>query len=124
VSPKPAELERQLAQAYPLKSIAAIEPGWRTFNRYSIGGMMDFNGKPDFIDSRNDIFEHHGVLGDYIAVQNNPDALNLLEKYRVDHALIQANVPLAARLTAAPGWHVLMREGEGDNAYILFGRAH
>jgi hypothetical protein len=124
VSPKPAELERQLAQAYPLKSIAAIEPGWRTFNRYSIGGMMDFNGKPDFIDSRNDIFEHHGVLGDYIAVQNNPDALNLLEKYRVDHALIQANVPLAARLTAAPGWHALMREGEGDNAYILFGRAH
>ncbi|MGP8251941.1 MAG: hypothetical protein ACLQHF_07890 [Terracidiphilus sp.] len=124
VSPGPAALEKQLAQTYPLKSIAAIEPGWRTFNEYSIGGMMDFNGKSDFIDSRNDIFEHHGALTDYVAIQNGQDPQNLLKRYGADRALIRVNSPLAATLAATPGWRELMREGAGDNAFVLLAKTH
>jgi hypothetical protein len=83
--------------------------------------MMAFNGKANFIDSRNDIFDHRGVMADYLAILNNRDTLKLLDHYSVDHALIKANLPLAAVLAVA-GWREVMREGTGDNAYVLLAK--
>lgn len=120
VLPSPSMLQKELDARYPFQSIAAIQPSWRTFNDYGLCGMMMFNGKPTFVDSRNDIFEHNGVLQKFLDIQNIHDPLKLLDSYRIDHALIRADSPLAFVLEHAPGWRVERREGAGDNVYETF----
>jgi hypothetical protein len=115
-------LQKNLAEQYPLQTIASIQPGWRTFNQDAIAGMMDFEAKPTFYDTRYDTFEHHHVLSDYLGVVHLFKPLNLLDKYRIDHALIHADTPLSFLLEDAPGWRVLKREGTGANVYELLER--
>ncbi|HEY1806467.1 MAG TPA: hypothetical protein VGG45_18490 [Terracidiphilus sp.] len=122
ILPSQTALQSGLSQRYPFHSIALIQPSWRTFNDHSLGGWMDFNSKPTFIDSRNDTFEHHGVLQDYLAIQNLQDSSKLMDRYAVDHALIQANTPLSFALEHSPSWRVEMQEGTGDNQYVLFAK--
>lgn len=83
---------------------------------------MDFHRKPVFVDSRDDTFEHHGVLQNFFAIESLHDPLQLLDRYRVDHALIHANTPLSFVLERSPNWRVEMREGAGDSAYELFAK--
>lgn len=120
--PSNSDLQRNLAARYPLRSIALIQPSWRTFNDHDVGGMMDFHRKPVFVDSRDDTFEHHGVLQNFFAIESLHDPLQLLDRYRVDHALIHANTPLSFVLERSPNWRVEMREGAGDSAYELFAK--
>jgi len=117
--PTEQKLQRDLATDYPLQSIASIQPSWRTCNIDVLGGMMDFNFKPTFLDSRLDTFEHHGVLKDQIDIMQIHDSLALLDKYHVDHALLGAKQPLVYLLERTPGWQVDKREGAGDNAFVL-----
>ena len=120
--PANAALQNDMATSYPLQSIASIQPSWRTFNSEGVSGMMDFNSKPTFLDSRYDTFEHHGVLRDYLEIQNFHEPLELLDKYRIDHALLVANSPLSLLLEHTPGWRVERREGADDHAYVLFAK--
>lgn len=115
-------LQKGLAADYPLQSIATIQPTWRTFNIDTLGGMMDFNSKPTFLDSRLDTFEHHGILKDQIDIMEIHDSLALLEKYHVDHALLGAKQPLVYLLERTPGWQVERTEGTGDNAFVLLSK--
>lgn len=117
--PSEARLQKSLAAQYPLQTIASVQPEWRTFNQDAIGGMMDFNGKPTFYDTRYDTFEHHNVLSDYLGVVHLFSPLSLLDKYRIDHALIHAGTPLSMMLEGAPGWRVMKREGTGTDVYEL-----
>jgi hypothetical protein len=121
--PSESTLQRGLATAYPLDSIASIQPSWRTLNDYALGGIMDFNSKPTFIDSRNDIFEHHGVLQKYLDIQNSRDPLSLLEGSRIDHVLTHEDSTLSFALEHSRDWQVEMREGTGDYRYELFAKA-
>ena len=66
IFPSEKKLTNKLSTFFPMQSIAAIQPSWRTFNSDYVGGMMTFQSKPGFIDSRFDIFEHEGVLADYL----------------------------------------------------------
>jgi hypothetical protein len=120
--PSQAVLEKKAAEAFPLHIIASIQPSWRTFNVDHVGGRMDFDSKPCFIDSRFEIFEHRGVLQDYIGITNLHGSIALLEKYRIDHALIQEDTPVAFLLHRTPGWSVQMNEKTEDGDYLLFAR--
>ncbi|MGA9671084.1 MAG: hypothetical protein WBQ94_17875, partial [Terracidiphilus sp.] len=115
--PTEARLQKSLAAQFPLQSIAAIQPSWRTFNQDAVGGMMAFNVKPTFYDTRYDTFVHHGVLADYLGVVHLVEPLKILDKYRVDHVLVQAGSSLSTLIEHAPGWRVEMREGAGSDAY-------
>jgi hypothetical protein len=121
--PSQSVLRKSLVERYPLQSIASIEPSWRTLNDYDLGGIMDFNSKPTFIDSRNDIFEHHGVLQQFLAIEALHDPIKLLDQYQIDHVLIHADSALSFVLQRSPDWRVEMREGTGANAYELFAKA-
>jgi len=123
VFPSEAALEKKLAEAFPLRMIASIQPGWRTFNMDHVGGRMDFESKAPFIDSRFEIFEHGGVLGDYLAVTNIQNPLQLLDKYRIDHVLMTDNMPLIYLLQRTAGWREQMREKAGGDTYVLYVRA-
>ncbi len=117
--PTEKKLQARLSDEFPLRLIRAIQPGWRTFNTDYVGGMMAFESKPSLIDSRVDTFEHHGVLQNYLAAMNLDKSLEILDFYRVDHALLAEGQPLAYLLEHVPGWSVLMREKNADSEYVL-----
>lgn len=120
--PSNAKLRDGFAEEMPLKTIAMIRPEWRTLNQGYLGGWMDFNGKPTFLDSRFDTFEHHGVLKDFLDIFQVHDSFRLMEKYRVDHVLVDADLPLAYLLEHTTGWVVVAREGKESAACVLFAR--
>jgi hypothetical protein len=120
--PSEAELQRDLAAGMPLQSIASIQLSGRTFNDYSLGGMMAFQSRPNFLDSRVDTFEHHGILQQYLQIENLQNPFGLLDANRIDRVLTRADGALAFTLEHSPGWRIEMREGAGDNAYELFAR--
>src|SRR5208282_2968058 len=68
--PSESMLEQDFAAARPLRAIASIQPAWRTFDDYALGGIMDFYSKPVFSDSRNDLFVHSGVYKDFLDIEN------------------------------------------------------
>jgi len=117
--PTEASLQSGLAAEYPLQTIASIQPSWRTYNQDSLGGMMDFNSKSPFVDTRWDTFEHHGELQDFLDIMHVHDPLKLLDKYRIDHVLVSEKWTLAFLLERTPGWRVEAREGNGDDTYVL-----
>ncbi len=120
--PRQARLETEMARELPLATIAQLQPGWRTFNQESFGGLMDFEAKPTFIDTRWDTFEHHGVMKDFLDIIHLRDSLRLLDQYRIDHVLVEEDQPLAYLLERTPGWSVLRKEGDGQNISVLFAR--
>jgi hypothetical protein len=115
-------LQKGLAEEFPLQTIAAIQPSWRTLNQEHLGGIMDFQSKSTFIDTRWDTFEHHGVMKDFIDILHLQNSLSLLDKYRIDHVLIRKTEPLSYLLERTPGWKVLRTEGSGESQYELFKR--
>ena len=122
IFPSEAKLQKGVAEGFPLQTIASIEPSWRTFNQDTLGGMMDFNSKPSFVDSRWDIFEKQGQLKDYMDITGIKEPLMLLDKNRIDHVLIPEGWPLAFLLKHTPEWRVERCEGTGDAAVVLFAR--
>ena len=56
---------------------------------------MTFLSKPDFIDSRFDIFEHQGVLADYLKTMYLISPLEVFDKYHIDHVLVTDTMPVA-----------------------------
>lgn len=122
--PKEGKLEQAVANELPLRTIALLQPSWRTFNQENFGGLMDFDGKPTFIDPRLDTFEHHGVMKDFLDILKLHDSLRLMDQYRIDHVLLKADEPLAYLLERTPGWGVASREGEGTYACVLFARSN
>jgi hypothetical protein len=118
--PSEASLKEMLARMFPLQTIASIQPQWRTLDWDYVGGMMAFEAKPSFIDSRYDSFEHAGVLQEYRAAMYAQGSFELLDKYRVDHVLIQEGTPLSYLLQHTPCWQVQTREKSWDGHYALY----
>ena len=83
-----------------------------------LGGMLACDGKPDFIDSRVDTFEHHGVFRDYLDIVQMKRPLELLDRYKIDHVLFHEQTPLAYLRERAPGWKVILHDG----SYVLIER--
>jgi hypothetical protein len=120
--PAEARLQKGLAAEFPLETIASIQPSWRTYNQDTLGGMMDFNSKPLFVDTNWDLYKYSGGVQDYLDIMRVRSPLKLLDKNRIDHVLIPGSWSLALLLEDTPGWQVARREGSGDDAYVLFAR--
>jgi len=121
--PSQRTLNDMLAKMFPLQSIASIQPSWRTFNWDYVGGRMAFDGKSSFIDSRFDSFEHSGgVLQDYDAIASLNDSAELMDKYRIDHALLKDSLSLSYNLEHTPGWRIIRRETAWEGDYLLFAK--
>ena len=122
IFPSEKKLAQKLKTFFPMQSIAAIRPSWRTFDSDNLGGMMTFQEKPVFVDSRFDVFEHHGVLADYLKVMYAVAPLEVLEKYGIDHALLTDTTPASYVLKHTAGWTIIRREKTGDDIYVTFAR--
>jgi hypothetical protein len=120
--PTKDQMQKGLADNFPLQTIASIQPSWRLLNADGLGGIIDFNGKPTFVDTRWDIFEHQGIMKDFIDIVRLQNSLSLLDKYRIDHVLLRQEDPLAYLLERTPAWKVVRKEGNERNQYELFAR--
>lgn len=116
--PSETALVNALNIRYPEAAIQELQPGWKCLTQYDIGGKLAFEGKPDFMDSRVDTFEHHGVFQDYLDIARIKRPLELLDRYKIDHVLFQEQSPLVYLLERTPGWKVTLREG----TYVLLAR--
>jgi hypothetical protein len=120
--PTQSSLKDMLAKMFPLQTIASIQPSWRTLDWDYVGGMMAFQSKPSFIDSRFDSFEHVGVMQDSQSIMYGQNALELMAKYRVDHVLLLEGMPLSYLLQHTPGWQVEAREKAWEGNYVLYAK--
>lgn len=111
------------AQVVPNRLIESIQPSWRTFNDANLGGALALASKPSFVDTRLDIFEHRGVLQDYLDAIQIRAPLEVLDRWKIDHALLADPSPLAYLLEHTNSWRVLSREGSGEDAYVLLERS-
>jgi hypothetical protein len=120
--PSEAALSKMVHMMFPVDEIASIQPAWRTLDLDYVGGRMDFQGKSSFIDSRFDSFEHTGVMKDYRSIMMAQNAFELMDKYRVDHALLRDDLPITYLLEHSPGWTVIQREKAWEGEYLLLAK--
>jgi hypothetical protein len=111
------------AAKYPVKAQAYLNhfhPEGNVLNDYMWGGYMIWNVRqvPVFVDSRVDIFEHHGVFKDYLDLVQLRGSIGVLDKYSIRYVLFRANAPLSYLLEHNSGWKVDYR----DTTAILFER--
>ena len=121
--PSAATLENDLAQKYPLGGITYLRAhgqGARVFNHYGWGGYLIWNapGIPTFVDSRTDVFEHKGVLKDYLDVIGMKNSLGILDRYQVGYVLYAPKEALSYLLENSSRWRVAYR----DDVSVVFER--
>jgi hypothetical protein len=77
-------------------------------NRYEWGGYLIWNAReiPVFLDSRTDIFDHHGVLLDYLKATHLNNSFAILDRYRIGCVLLNTDSALVYLLQHSPGWEV------------------
>lgn len=121
--PSEAKLRSKLALRFPIQTIETIQRGWRTFDWDYVGGMMAWEEKPSFIDSRFDSFDQVGVMAEYGSIMAGHNAFALMDKYRVDHALVKDGLPITSLLKQSPAWCEMRRERSYEGDYILFAKA-
>jgi hypothetical protein len=124
--PSRKELEVRVGQHWPVKAVQYLErhpPPRPMFNTYGYGGYLIYrlDGQNKvFIDGRAELYEHAGVLGDYLKIAGlAPNALLLLMAYNVQSCLIGRDEPLATLLAASSQW----QKTYADDRSVLFVRS-
>jgi hypothetical protein len=109
--PSQASLEKTLSNDAPVEAARYLRHhpvAGQMFNDYGYGGYLVWALAPQrrvFIDGRGDVYEWAGVFSDYAeVVALKPDALAMLQSYRIDFCLIRPNGPLATVLAARSDW--------------------
>ena len=121
--PSNAELQRQLDENFPTAALAFMHSqhlNGRIFNQYRWGGYMEWTA-PDikpFIDGRADIFVDKGVLDDHRRVTLLEDPFGVLDKYRIEYVLVQADGTISYLLSHSQAWQPVY----ADKVAVLFER--
>ncbi|HZQ41930.1 MAG TPA: hypothetical protein VFA99_01690 [Acidobacteriaceae bacterium] len=91
---------------------ASLPPNSRVLNEYAWGGALILHqpNVPVFIDSRVDIFEYNGTLKDYLDIVHLHRTLDLLDRYRITHAIFPPDAPLIYFLEHTGSWKVLYQD--------------
>jgi hypothetical protein len=108
--PSEAQLNQQLHDEYPSAALAHMRTRGiteRVFNSYGWGGYMVWHA-PEikiFIDGRADLFVYKGVFDDYVKIIHLQNSLELLDRYKINNALLEADMPLAYLLGHDTCWN-------------------
>lgn len=107
---KPVSFLKPSERGYPAAGVAYLRetlPGARVFNQYSWGGYLDAKLYPDgrvFVDGRADVFGPV-ILRDCVKVMpTQGDWEAVLNRYRVDAALMPSQAHLSRVLRTHPAW--------------------
>ncbi len=120
--PSTEDLQGKVAKQFPVRAIKYLRqhpvPG-PMFNTYGYGGYLVWAGHKVFIDGRGDLYEHGGVLSDYMHITlAKPGALAVLEGYHVGSCLLERGEPMSTLLSASPNWKKIY----SDDVSALFVR--
>ena len=123
--PTRAELQQHVEDLFPAKAVEYLRhhsvPG-PMFNTYNFGGYLIWSRGPEnkvFIDGRGEIYEHEGVLAEYVkAYQVQPGGLAVLDHYHIQSCLLRSDEALTTVLSALPDW----QEVYSDHTSALFVR--
>ncbi len=111
--PSSAQLQRVVARQFPQGAIEHIHRhpiSEGMLNEYNWGGYLIWMLRPKhkvFIDGRAYIYDHSGVLSDFIAIGSvTPNVRFLLRKYGIQACLLHRGAALANYLAALPDWEI------------------
>ncbi len=113
--PSQEKLDAEVADFFPVRAVeflrAQPQQG-HLFNLYQWGGYLEWNlpHTKTFIDSRSDIFDHNGVLKDYLDVIALNHSQELLDRYHIQYILYPANTALPYFLSKSPHWERLYND--------------
>jgi hypothetical protein len=119
--PSTRQLQTKVDHLFPTAALQFMNDhqyDGRIFNQYFWGGYMEWTTpqlKP-LIDGRADIFVYNGVLDDHRRATLIQAPLQVMDKYRIEYALLQPNQPLTYFLQHVPGWRTLYSD---DVAVVL-----
>jgi len=113
--PSEAQLQQWVSEQYPARAVAYLEahpPAGRMLNFYLWGGYLNWRNSSFkvLLDSRVDIFEYSGVLGDYLDLLSVKDPKAVLDKYKIDSVLFPVGEPLTYVLQHDPEWSVVYKD--------------
>jgi hypothetical protein len=114
--PTTAILRKGISESLPEQAVTRVvtfRSGDHIFNYFGWGGYMIWVARshPVFVDSRTDIFEHHGVLGDYLQIVTLTNTLAILDKYDIRYVLLPKDDPIIYLLRQTPGWKMNYEDG-------------
>ncbi len=121
--PSSRQLLHAEASQYPVQAqtyLKHFHPDGNVLNDYLWGSYLIWNDRqiPVFVDSRVDIFEHHGVFKDDLDLVQLRGSLAVLDKYSIRYVLFRRNAPLSYLLEHCAGWKIDYQ----DETAILFER--
>jgi hypothetical protein len=109
--PSSSSLHAAETRYFPSAALPALNSrcmNQHVLNRYEWGGYLIWNAReiPVFLDSRTDIFDHHGVLLDYLKATQLDNSFAILDRYRIGCVLLNTDSALVYLLQHSPGWKV------------------
>jgi hypothetical protein len=121
--PTGKQLRQSVDREYPsdvLPRLSSLATSDGVLNYYLWGGYLGWRDPQfrDFIDSRVDVFEHAGVLKDYLDLLALKNPFPILDKYRIRYVLFPPDELLTYALQHDARWKVIF---SGDVS-ILFER--
>ena len=121
--PSTARLQQKVDQIFPTSALQFMQSRkiqGRIFNQYLWGGYMEWTAPQlqTFIDGRADIFVYNGALDDHRKATTIEAPFEVLDKYRIDYALLQPHRPLAYLIDQSPAW----RQVYADKVAIVYER--
>ncbi len=113
--PSQAELENKMVKSFPVQALSFLKSHSLTgncFNYYAWGGYLEWEDPEvkTFIDSRTDIFEHAGVLQDYLDATRIKDPVTVLDKRRIEWVLFPSRDAFAYFLAHTANWKVVYND--------------
>lgn len=122
--PDRPNLEKQVEDGSPVKAVEFIKASHLSgpmLNDYGLGGYLIWAAPehPVFVDSRGDVFEWSGVLGEFgswATLQSDPNVL--LQKYKINFCLLGRQSPMAHVLPLLHGWKMVY----SDDHSVVFVR--
>jgi hypothetical protein len=108
-------LESEVASFFPKRAVQFLRQRpqqGRMLNLYQWGGYLEWNlpSVQTFLDSRSDIFDHKGILKDYLSITALNNSEELLDRYRISYVLFPADTPLSYFLSKSQFWQPIYRD--------------
>ncbi|MGC2636695.1 MAG: hypothetical protein WA294_05930 [Acidobacteriaceae bacterium] len=123
--PGARKIHSGISETYPEKAlpyVRSLAGRGNLFNDFEWGGYLEWNAPQvkEFMDGRVDIFDHEGVLSDYLKVIDIQDPPAVFDKYQIRYVLIEKDIPLAYVLQHSADWKVSYQ----DDHTVAFARLH
>lgn len=121
--PSAIQLQQRVDEQYPTAALEFMQRqhiNGRIFHPAEFGGFIEWNAPEfkSFVDGRA-IFVQNGVFDDCFSALTIREPFKILDKYRIDYALLERTWPLAYLLEHSPAWRLIY----SDNAAVLFERS-